>query len=289
MVEGTGAYLVTILTVDGDKYTFDGKTPLRIVSGTAMPEARITNSAKPLQNYSYVEYRSFAPRKLAVIVQIAGGNNRSVWAVRQKLIRVFNPLRGPFTFILSYPNKNELYYAYDVLLTEPMDCPLNTKGDARYAEFPLALTAYDPFWYGITNTDTITATLDGAATAEDFNLAIGTAYAKPVITFTGPMADPILTNTIWSGLTPFKLHVLGYIASGETVVVDTRHLTVTRTGSVLGAALSYDSTMNSFGLIPPALGALGINHLSFEADSGSIYDPATGTVTIVWQDTYYAL
>jgi hypothetical protein len=279
MVEGTGAYLVTVITVDGTKYTFDGKTPMRIVSGTAMPEARITNSAKPLQNYSYVEYRSFAPRKLEVIVQIAGGDNRNVWAVRQRLLRIFNPLMGPFTFILSYPNKNERYCAYDVLLTGPMDAPLNTKGDARYAEFPLSLTAYDPFWYGVTHTEKYKV-----GDSETLVVPDGTGYAKPVITFDGPLTDPVLTNTIWTGIAPFKIHVLGVIANGDSVVVDTRHLTVTRTSGVTGAALSSDSTLNSFGLIPASLGALGNNHIDFTDTPISI-----GFATLTWQDTYYAI
>jgi hypothetical protein len=279
MVEGTGAYLVTFLTVDGEKYTFDGKTPLRIVSGTGMPEARITNSAKPLQNFSYVEYRTFAPRKLACVVQIAGGNNRNVWAARQRLIRVLNPLRGTFTFIYSYPNKNEVYYAYDVLLTEPMDCPLDTRADARYAEFPLALTAFDPFWYGATNTE-----MYMVDDSETLVVSAGTAHAKPVITFTGPLTDPILTNTIWSGIAPFKIHVLGAIAGGDSVVVDARHLTVTRTSGT-GAALSSDSTLLSFGLIPAALGALGNNHIDITATGAYV----GSQITMTWQDTYYAL
>lgn len=278
MVVGTGAYLVTVLTGDGDKYTFDGHTPLRIVSGTAIPEARITNNANPLQNYSYVEYRSFAPRKIAAVVQIAGGSNKTVWAVRQKLIRLFNPLRGPFTFILSYPNKNEIYYAYNVMLTDAMDCPLDTKGDARYAEFPLALTAFDPFWYGASHR------LIYSTGTTDVPVVVGTALIKPVITITGPITDPGITNTIWSGVAPFKLQVLGAIANGDSVIIDTKNRMVTRTSGA-GVALSSDSTMNSFGFIPEQLGALGINTIVLSATV-----PGVGfEFQIDWQDTYYAL
>lgn len=279
MVEGTGAYLITVKTVDGDKYVFDRRTPMRIVTGMGIPESRITNSANPLQNFSYVEYRTFAPRKLAVVIQIAGGSNRSVWATRQQLIRIFNPLRGPFTFILSYPNKNEMYYAYEVLLTDVMDAPLDTKGDARYAEFPLSLTAYDPFWYGAEHTEEY-------AIEEEETLVVsaGTAFAKPIVTFTGPLTDPELTNEIWAGVTPYKLHVLGAIAAGDSVVVDTRLRTVTRTSGA-GVALSYDSTLNSFGLIPATLGALGNNHIDSSADVAYVGNQ----ITLTWQDRFCAL
>jgi len=278
LTEGHGIYLVSITTARGVTYTFDGKTQLTLTAGTALPDTRVTNSAKPLQNYSYVEYRTLAPRKLTGRLQVKGRDQFDVWVKRQEMLRLFNPLYGPFTFNLAYPDKNDVFHLYNVILTDAMDSPLNVKSDPTYAEFPLTLTALDPFWYGASHSTTLDIGYN------ELTIAEGTAWLKPIVSAQGPVTDLTITNTIWDYEAPFILHVYGTIPAGDAVIIDCRQRSVSRASGAL-VALSHESTLASFGLIPASMGAKGLNRITVSSS-----DMNEGfQVTVDWQDTYYAI
>ncbi len=283
--KGPGTYLVEVETCDGERYAFSGATQLRILTGRSAPEAKLTESARPLQNYSYVEYSTFLPRKITATLQIVGEDAYHMWKYRQDMYRLLNPLKGPFTLRITHLHRGVTYTAYNVLLTDAMDSPLDTKVDPRYSEFALTLTAFDPFWYGASHTFELGGLSGDPGEANDvLTLTAGNYWASPQVQFIGPMTNPVLTNTIFKDIPGKKLEILGSIPALHYVMVDTRLKTV-RTTSSPQLALKHDSNLNTFGLITAPLGALGKNNLVLSATG---YTSAS-KVVLWWDDTYYAI
>jgi hypothetical protein len=285
MAQGLGTYLVEVETCDGERYAFDGKTQIRILTGRSAPETRITENARPLQNHSYVEYSTFAPRRMTATLQILGEDAAHMWKYRQDMYRIFNPFKGPFTLRLTHLLRGATYTAYNVLLTDAMDSPLDTKVEPRYSKYALTFTAYDPFWYGADNTLEI-GSLSGTPGSASSTLTVtdGNYWASPRVQFIGPLTNPVLSNTIYKGVPPKKLELLGTVPALHYVVVDTRLKTVTSSFTPQ-ITLKHDSNLNTFGLIPRALGADGANRLALSATG---YTSAS-KVVLTWDDTYYAI
>jgi len=285
MAKGPGTYLVEVETCDGERFVFSGKTQVRILIGRSAPETRITENARPLQNHSYVEYSTFQPRRITATLQVIGEDAFHMWKLRQDMYRIFNPFKGPFTLRLTHLHRGVTYTAYNVLLVDAMDSPLDTKVDPRYSEFALTLTAFDPFWYGASHTLELGSLSGDPGEASDtLTLTAGNYWASPRVQFIGPMTNPVLTNVIFKNVPGKKLELLGSVPALHYVMVDTRLKTVTSTFTPK-LALKHDSNLNSFGLIPDALGAAGDNYLTLSATG---YTSAS-KVVLWWDDTYYAI
>jgi len=285
MIGGLGSYLVSVEDVNGSVYTFDGNTQLRILTGRSAPETRTASSALPLQNYSRVEYNAFLPRRLTAVLQVLGEDAAHMWKCRQDMYRVFNPFKGPFTLHVTYPQKGVTYTAYNVMLSDAMDSPLDTKRDPRYSEFALSMTALDPFWYGTHHVVQYTGfTGTPGAISTTLTLTAGNYWASPLVRFYGPFTAIAIFNTIWKNVTPKKLDVRMALAAGQSLSVDCRFKRVTSTVTP-ELALWHDSNLNTFGLIPESLGSGGVNNL----DIYSFGYTANTIVQVEWDDTYYAI
>ncbi|MDP9356962.1 MAG: phage tail family protein [Chloroflexota bacterium] len=127
---------------------------------------------------------------------------------------------------------------------------------------PISGGSADPFVY---------PRLYGASSGGSGNaINEGNADASPVITFTGPIPNPSLTNE----LTGERLALNLVLAAGDVVTVDTDGRTIVQGTSTnrMGARASG----STFWKLPP-----GSSPLRFAADA---YD--TGTATITWRSSF---
>ncbi len=110
----------------------------------------------------------------------------------------------------------------------------------------------------------------------------GDVYAYPIMTLTGPMADPVIVNTT----TASTVNLTGItLASGDIVTVDLRNgnkQIYNQSGStLLGSVTTFPIALASFNLAPSPVASGGTN--TFVLTPGSVGSAATFSVQITNQ------
>lgn len=152
--------------------------------------------------------------------------------------------------------------------------------DLNYTEFSLDVLFPDPRWFSLTSiSPSLSASFSGtAASVQCLAEDVGTApvtYMEITFTSTSNLTNPRLTNETY----PNSLSSIGYngtIPSGQSVVINTDALTLTKQGVNDIAKLYRAGARQSwFELFPMD------NELTFSATSG------TGIVSISYRKAYY--
>lgn len=148
--------------------------------------------------------------------------------------------------------------------------------------WPVALPRAAAYKISLSETQRIALNQSMASGGSEYinNIAYqGDWDSYPVITITGPIANPIITNTATGDVLNFSV-AGGTIAAGSAWVIDTRYGRKSVLNGTVSVAnyLSDDSDSATFRLVPDPVAAGGTNTVTL---SGS----ATGTATavgIVW-------
>lgn len=106
----------------------------------------------------------------------------------------------------------------------------------NYGTFSIDLVMADPWWYGPQQTPSVTSaglTITNPGDVE---------HDHPVITFNGPLSNPMLTNTSLS--LPIQVWYTGTIASGSSVILDAGAYTaLTNLGSSVIGSVSHSGSL----------------------------------------------
>jgi hypothetical protein len=152
--------------------------------------------------------------------------------------------------------------------------------DLNYTEFAVDVLFPDPRWFSETSiSPSPSASFTGtAASVQCLADQVGTApvtYMEITFTSTSNLTNPRLTNETY----PNSLSSIGYngtIPSGQSVVINTDSLTLTKQGvNDIGNLYRAGARQSWFELFPID------NELTFSATSG------TGTVSISYRKAYY--
>lgn len=222
------------------------------------------------------------PRRLGVrtggasgeLHSVPGSDEQSVWAV------AWPPEEGDWAF---GPAAAQLDALKLIAQQVPLDLQLGsrdariltldaltittTEVDALREQVTLSWEAFDPLWRGATEETSDAILAQGATHAVNVE---GTAPTRPLLTLTGPIENPVVTNET----TGDTFEYFGTLASGQDLVVDTSELTATVDGvSVLGSM--SDSFALGFHLQP------GDNFLRLESTSGG------ATLAVAWRERWY--
>lgn len=159
---------------------------------------------------------------------------------------------------------------------------IDDHAELGFSRFTVDVNFPDPRWYdasNTTNTQTMTAAASQAFTITSAN--IGTApVTYMTITFTctsGTMTNPRLLNSTYAN----SLTQIGYtgsLTSGQSVIISTSDLTVTKGGTNVISSLYRSGVRQDWMELFPA----ATNSLVFST-TGS----ATGTVSIVYKKAYF--
>lgn len=159
---------------------------------------------------------------------------------------------------------------------------IDDHAELGFSRFTVDVNFPDPRWYdasNTTNTQTMTAAASKAFTISPTN--IGTApVTYMTITFTctsGTMVNPRLLNSTYAN----SLTQIGYtgsLTSGQSVIITTSDLTVTKGGTNVISSLYRSGVRQDWMELFPA----ATNSLVF-----STTGVATGTVSIVYKKAYF--
>lgn len=160
--------------------------------------------------------------------------------------------------------RHQLSERYMLVDTQSIDHSYITgKFGGRLFNMAIGFKAADPFLLGADQNVTITtasANLDNP----------GTVPAKPLITITGAITNPVITNTT----TGRTLSLTMAIGTGESVVVDCDHFTVTKGSTNVLNATNVAFLTDGFDLVP------GNNAIT-------IAGTGTKNVKLTWIPRYY--
>lgn len=141
---------------------------------------------------------------------------------------------------------------------------LTSRPNPRTLRFSVALKAADPRKYGVT-ARSLTLSVGGSAVAA--NAGRFREGAPTLVTFTGPLTNPVLTvGTQTLGLT-------GTLASGASVLVDSREDSVLYATGI--SAYSLIASGSTFPSLPPAA-----------STTVSLAGSGAGSARLQWRDTW---
>jgi hypothetical protein len=306
---GLGSYSVSIITSDGERIHFDGGLLFNDLQGINPTELRMASYPAPLRDLTYINYHTYAPRKITAVARLMSKRRCSIWVLRQELIHALNPLRGPFTLCFELEDRNVVFKMKDVILGDALDSVVTAAGDPYYAEFPISLTANDPTLHGLSHTTSYTQnagvmaelffpiTFDVGASPgtiwfnpagftidwTDTVVVNGNWRAKPTIIFTGPMKRARVQSMFNTDL---LIQLQENVPTGRVVTVDTR---LGKVYNDLGVdlPLTKNSRMNSFFFTPSILAPTGVNAVWVYAEQCEV--GGSSKIEIVVDDTYYAV
>jgi phage-related protein len=232
------------------------------VAGLDFPELRIVKHDKPAEHGSIVSAQLYGGRQVDLTGFVTGNSTFNYYQNRRALEAACRIVKNNYvsqTFLNKLTTDDGLALQFLAYCTK-FKCDIETR---RKADFLLTLFAPDPNLYSQTLRSSTLGLTTGTVTNN------GNVNTWPILTFNGPLTNPILTNT---DLTEsFKLNVT--LASGHSVVVDTLNKTIILDGTT-NANAYFDLTNTWLSWIP------GINHLTLSASAG------TGNVGITFRDAY---
>lgn len=219
----------------------------------------------PAQNGdTFLDYR-YDTRKIQIAFSGLGTDEAAWHDRRAELLRIFRPSRTPI--LLRYSRPPDRVYQWDCSVSIPPR--FNTDDRIGFTQRAVAeLTAHNPFPYdpeGVSVPFALSAGGTGfvipAVTPFTFGAStlsvtsvislpdVAATESFPVITLTGPINTPTITNNTTGDVLAFTTN----LGSGTTYTIDTRYgyKSVTdQTGAVKTGDLSSTSDLATFNLVP---------------------------------------
>ncbi len=270
---------------DGTVFNFDDQVDkfLMTINGQGMPPIRhITQRGAEQHGETWLDYR-LLPRSIRLVYMGNQGYDRSdFWATRSALLDGVRPNRGSGVGTLRKQLDDGTRRDIDVIIANGPT--LNQQGYPErgrlWVRDSVEFIAHDPIFYDPTS---VTVTASPSVNTElefsvefpiEFGLGVinttevvaysGTWFSLPVITLTGPMDNPVVSNDTLS-----KIIQLDYsVADGEVVTIDLAYGAKTITnasGTDLIGTLTSSSDLTSWRLECDPIAASGNNSVTFEA------------------------
>jgi Phage tail protein. len=188
-----------------------------VIEGIGIPKFRGSDLQVPFQHGKRWIKKRFDRRKLVLSMWIKGADRADL---DDNIDTFLKTIGNPGLHTLNHALRSgEIRQAHAELCSE-----INfVRKSPGYAKFALELELADPFFYGTdktTDTKMVTSSPFAWTHANEGSAPI----TAMVITLEGPLSNPIIRNQnngIW-------LQYLGTIASGESVVLDTKYYTCLR-------------------------------------------------------------
>lgn len=280
--------LVRLRSPNGTEIYFEYPFELLHLGGLGLPPMSNQWSGSPIAPGGIFLDRRVLPRTLELSLAMWGRGHEddSVWAKRQELFRGLSLYKDPMELDLCMYN-GEVYTLKDVYVDAMTDSGLSYSGTPTRHTAQLHLAAMDPTWWGRTYRDILASTEDDTDLfAVDFTLVNeGTAPSYPRISVFGPCVDPIFSLSPTGGYLELEHTQL----VNEFCTIETQPLRRTlRNQDEENIALSTDSTLGRFFLLPDPYTPGGVNSLSgvFEIDVAPTYGV---TVQVDWADRWYGV
>jgi hypothetical protein len=225
------------------------------------------------------------PRLIALHLSFRATSPTDYYARRSALMGVFRPSNRPYQIKVAVPN------GPGAPLERSIDCYMHkaltfdtTKRKALVQDFDVELVAPDPTFYDPTLRQVAT-TLDFDVSQKNASIAnAGTWLTYPVITITGPIANPRVYNS-----STLELLEMAYsLPAGDAITIDTRFGRKTvrnAAGASLIACLTAASDLAAFHLdheLPG--GASNVLQLSGTFQAGQ-----SATVTIQYYERFIGI
>ena len=184
------------------------------IEGIGIPKFRGNDLRVPFQHGNRWIKKRFDSRKVVLSMWIKGADRANLDEnIDAFLTAIGNP--GLHTLVRTM-RSGETRLAQAELCSEIHFVRKNP----GYAKFALELELPDPFFYALSKTTDVRAISSSPFTWTHLNVGSAPATSM-VITMEGPLSNPILRNRnngIW-------IQYVGTIASGQSVVLDTKHFT----------------------------------------------------------------
>lgn len=225
-------------------------------SGRYMPKTRVHSDIVPGQPGGIPRSVEHDARDFVLPLSISATSEANLRALLRDLMKRMNPKRGQGRIRVTSPigDQREItcLYAAGLEGEEKEDVT-----GPQFQAFPLAFTAYDPYWYAVSSVSK-TFTLGtptvffpvfpvffspSAIVASDTVVNDGDEPAQPVWTVTGPGEEIRLVNSTTGDYIYLQSNALG---PGEVLTIDTRDNIKTLTlqdGTSVFNWLSVDSSM----------------------------------------------
>ena len=202
-------------TFNGVSLSSRGKWDVEaVIEGIGIPKFRGNDLRVPFQHGNRWIKKRFDSRKVVFSMWIRGTDRADLdQNIDAFLTAIGNP--GLHTLVRTM-RSGETRLAQAGLCSEIHFVRKNP----GYAKFALELELPDPFFYALSKTTDVRAISSSPFTWTHLNVGSAPATSM-VITMEGPLSNPILRNRnngIW-------IQYVGTIASGQSVVLDTKHFT----------------------------------------------------------------
>ena len=202
-------------TFNGFSLSSKGKWDVEaVIEGIGIPKFRGNDLRVPFQHGNRWIKKRFDSRKVVFSMWIKGTDRADLdQNIDAFLTAIGNP--GLHTLVRTM-RSGETRLAQAGLCSEIHFVRKNP----GYAKFALELELPDPFFYALSKTTDVRAISSSPFTWTHLNVGSAPATSM-VITMEGPLSNPILRNRnngIW-------IQYVGTIASGQSVVLDTKHFT----------------------------------------------------------------
>jgi len=202
-------------TFNGFSLSSRGKWDVEaVLEGIGIPKFRGNDLRVPLQHGNRWIKKRFDSRKVVLSMWIKGidradlddNSDAFLTAIGQPGLHTLSrTLRSGETRLAQAELCSEIHFV---------------RKNPGYAKFALELELPDPFFYALSKTTDVRAISSSPFTWTHLNVGSAPATSM-VITMEGPLSNPILRNRnngIW-------IQYVGTIASGQSVVLDTKHFT----------------------------------------------------------------
>lgn len=245
--------------------------------GFGIPDLERYEQTGPLQDGSTDLGFKLGNRTIQLVLNMLAKSVTEYWSNRDTFLYIFTPRDIPIQLRFTRPDLKQRQI--DCHYVGGLTFPSQDKQAYIGHRLGIQLKANDPTFYDpVSKSDSLGIEVSsnsftipwsfpwnvGSSTLSD-TAAItynGTYVTNPIITIYGPVTDLIITNVATGDKLDFAGHTIG---SGKVYTVDTRYgyKTVTdELGNSLLSALTTDSDLSTFSLVPKPKAPNGVNTIS---------------------------
>ena len=271
---------------------------LHSVEGVGMPKSQhFTTNAAQQHGVTFQNFR-LNSRVVTMSFGVLNTDRQAMYDTNQTFIERMR--QDPSTGILRFQDTNDVKYELDVHFYDGLDTGVPSRINPFSTLYTLQFIAYDPVWRQLpqaSHTSTIPTTSQlqfpitypiqyYETTIEDTDtiVASGTWQSNPIVTITGPILNPTVTNST----TDEKLEFSYTVSASEVVTIDLTPGTKTITNASstnLISKLSADSDLGTFHLAVDPEAAGGSNTILMEGADATI----DTSIAMSWYNRYIGI